>query len=230
MVLKKLFSFSSPTHLFTSSYSSSSPHRFLFFPGTASKFSSPTVAATTAWILVWNVSDDKAEAEEKEEGKKRTRTSGDFQTPLGSSDILTSSLTSYLFPILPGNKSCFSTTFSASLLVLFQTEERKCSKKHLTSLYHSNFSICAAKARWNHVGYHQKPHNYFSCTLVVPSGVFVPWSCQAQWWDWLTDMWKIKQKFPCSHLNSAGGKSYVEYWNLMYPLPLAYSYQFAVLL
>ena len=146
MVLKKLFSFSSPTHLFTSSYSSSSPHRFLFFPGTASKFSSPTVAATTAWILVWNVSDDKAEAEEKEEGKKRTRTSGDFQTPLGSSEILTSSLTSYLFPILPGNKSCFSTTFSASLLVLFQTEERKCSKKHLTSLYHSNFSICAAKA------------------------------------------------------------------------------------
>lgn len=107
-VFKKLFYFSSFTHLFTSSYSSSSPHLFLFFSGTASKFSSPMVAATTAWILVWKVSDDKARDRRKRRGKKkRTRTSGDFQTSMGSSDIFTASLTFSLFQPYLGTSLLF---------------------------------------------------------------------------------------------------------------------------
>lgn len=141
-VSKKLFYFSSLTHLFTSSYSSSSPHLFLFFSGTASKFSSPTVAATTAQILVWKVSDDKAGGRRKRrEKKKRTRTSGDFQTSMGSSDISTASLTSSLFSNLPWEHPfCFSAPFSVSLLVLFQTEGRRMEQEALNFTTPADFT------------------------------------------------------------------------------------------
>lgn len=135
-VSKKLFYFSSLTHLFTSSYSSSSPHLFLFFSGTASKFSSPTVAATTAQILVWKVSDDKAGGRRKRREKKKKEQEPQviFRPRWGAQTSPLPHWLSLSFPTFLGNIPFVSQLhFLFPSFCFFKQREEEWSKKHLTS-------------------------------------------------------------------------------------------------
>lgn len=108
------------------------PSYFLFFLGTASKFSSLTAAATTAWVLLCKVSDDKVGGRRKKKGEnKGTRTSGDFQISMGISNTLTALLTSYLFSN-PTWKHlfCFLTAFPLSFVSYCFLRSKKNTVRH----------------------------------------------------------------------------------------------------
>lgn len=84
IVLKSPFSFPA-LHIFSHLLTAPPPPTsfFSFFLRHSLQVSSPEAAATTAGILSWRASDDKAEGRREKGKKKRARTSGDFSDLCG---------------------------------------------------------------------------------------------------------------------------------------------------